>query len=141
MSPAPHRAETPAPSPESGGPRPASASLAPPDDDNADRQHSPGPPPDYRDDPGLEPGRAPPDSAAQPARDSPDTIVHWPPGPGTSPPTPGHGAAPGSAATPGQCRRSPAPGASRQRRSEEHTSELQSLRHLVCRLLLEKKNK
>ena len=24
-------------------------------------------------------------------------------------------------------------------RSEEHTSELQSLRHLVCRLLLEKK--
>src|SRR5438045_7544620 len=28
----------------------------------------------------------------------------------------------------------PAPG-----RSEEHTSELQSLRHLVCRLLLEKK--
>src|SRR5262245_63452245 len=28
-----------------------------------------------------------------------------------------------------------------QRRSEEHTSELQSLRHLVCRLLLEKKKK
>src|SRR5262245_63468368 len=27
------------------------------------------------------------------------------------------------------------------RRSEEHTSELQSLRHLVCRLLLEKKKK
>src|SRR5262245_64613299 len=27
-----------------------------------------------------------------------------------------------------------------QMRSEEHTSELQSLRHLVCRLLLEKKN-
>src|SRR5258705_10057342 len=26
-------------------------------------------------------------------------------------------------------------------RSEEHTSELQSLTHLVCRLLLEKKNK
>src|SRR5262245_62505847 len=25
-------------------------------------------------------------------------------------------------------------------RSEEHTSELQSVRHLVCRLLLEKKN-
>src|SRR3989442_11475324 len=31
-----------------------------------------------------------------------------------------------------------APGASR-RRSEEHTSELQSRPHLVCRLLLEKK--
>src|SRR5207253_10387155 len=29
----------------------------------------------------------------------------------------------------------------RQRRSEEHTSELQSRGHLVCRLLLEKKNK
>src|SRR5262245_62637437 len=30
-------------------------------------------------------------------------------------------------------------GGARCRRSEEHTSELQSLRHLVCRLLLEKK--
>src|SRR5205814_8047812 len=29
----------------------------------------------------------------------------------------------------------------RRHRSEEHTSELQSLRHLVCRLLLEKKKK
>src|SRR5437899_10897618 len=29
----------------------------------------------------------------------------------------------------------------RPKRSEEHTSELQSLRHLVCRLLLEKKKK
>src|SRR5437899_3605174 len=29
----------------------------------------------------------------------------------------------------------------RPQRSEEHTSELQSLRHLVCRLLLEKKKK
>src|SRR5258705_5990179 len=36
-----------------------------------------------------------------------------------------------------RCPRPPRrPGASR---SEEHTSELQSLRHLVCRLLLEKK--
>src|SRR5262245_65215559 len=36
---------------------------------------------------------------------------------------------------------SPGRGRRRQRvgRSEEHTSELQSLRHLVCRLLLEKK--
>src|SRR5436853_5196326 len=34
-----------------------------------------------------------------------------------------------------------APGADVKGRSEEHTSELQSLRHLVCRLLLEKKNK
>src|SRR2546422_10177432 len=35
-------------------------------------------------------------------------------------------------------RRLPAP---RRRRSEEHTSELQSRLHLVCRLLLEKKKK
>src|ERR1035438_10673022 len=33
----------------------------------------------------------------------------------------------------------PGRGARKCRRSEEHTSELQSLRHLVCRLLLEKK--
>src|ERR1039458_3480484 len=32
------------------------------------------------------------------------------------------------------------PGSAKSTRSEEHTSELQSLRHLVCRLLLEKKN-
>src|SRR5436853_6780906 len=42
------------------------------------------------------------------------------------------------------CRAAGNPGRSRttspaRRRSEEHTSELQSLRHLVCRLLLEKK--
>src|SRR5205814_5265751 len=41
------------------------------------------------------------------------------------------------------CRRSRMDGAGaapcRRIRSEEHTSELQSLRHLVCRLLLEKK--
>src|SRR5205814_9461547 len=37
-------------------------------------------------------------------------------------------------------RHSPArEGSAQSRRSEEHTSELQSLRHLVCRLLLEKK--
>src|SRR5437899_8181742 len=35
--------------------------------------------------------------------------------------------------------RSPRRNSRAQRRSEEHTSELQSLRHLVCRLLLEKK--
>src|SRR5437899_11417532 len=37
-------------------------------------------------------------------------------------------------------RESPAPKEKGQR-SEEHTSELQSLRHLVCRLLLEKKKR
>src|SRR2546422_5020325 len=35
--------------------------------------------------------------------------------------------------------RKPVPRAGRYRRSEEHTSELQSRLHLVCRLLLEKK--
>src|SRR5437899_9568960 len=37
--------------------------------------------------------------------------------------------------------RPPRRGAPLSPRSEEHTSELQSLRHLVCRLLLEKKKK
>src|SRR5258705_1977444 len=41
---------------------------------------------------------------------------------------------------PGRTRREPrAVAPLRYLRSEEHTSELQSLRHLVCRLLLEKK--
>src|SRR5262245_64512447 len=68
--------------------------------------------------------RRPPRSTLFPTRRSSDLIGH------------------GSDA-PAQCRgegiaalRSDARGA---RRSEEHTSELQSLRHLVCRLLLEKK--
>src|SRR5437899_10033539 len=47
----------------------------------------------------------------------------------------------------GACRHGRRPGSScawrvpraRRTRSEEHTSELQSLRHIVCRLLLEKK--
>src|SRR2546429_6589098 len=39
------------------------------------------------------------------------------------------------------CRENPLPGRRRTRRSEEHTSELQSRLHLVCRLLLEKKKK
>src|SRR2546425_8058103 len=38
-------------------------------------------------------------------------------------------------------RDSEAPGAETHTRSEEHTSELQSLAYLVCRLLLEKKKK
>src|SRR2546429_5077513 len=37
--------------------------------------------------------------------------------------------------------RHPDPAQRRHRRSEEHTSELQSRLHLVCRLLLEKKKK
>src|SRR5262245_65331975 len=46
----------------------------------------------------------------------------------------GPGTHPGRTGAGGQAK----PGAGRVR-SEEHTSELQSLRHLVCRLLLEKK--
>src|SRR2546422_4716633 len=45
-----------------------------------------------------------------------------------------------SAPRPPTPRRGPAPGG-RGTRSEEHTSELQSRLHLVCRLLLEKKKK
>src|SRR5256886_9092936 len=41
----------------------------------------------------------------------------------------------------GRCRRPPSGTGSDGRRSEEHTSELQSQSNLVCRLLLEKKNK
>src|SRR3712207_7263611 len=59
----------------------------------------------------------------------------------TAQPTPASGAArgdrprsaPGAGSTP--------PGARRTGRSEEHTSELQSRQYLVCRLLLEKKNR
>src|SRR5262245_63386060 len=39
----------------------------------------------------------------------------------------------------GRCGRTREPRDTVRARSEEHTSELQSLRHLVCRLLLEKK--
>src|SRR2546425_534508 len=48
---------------------------------------------------------------------------------------PGHGAAAGAAG------RAAADGAAAHDRSEEHTSELQSLAYLVCRLLLEKKKR
>src|SRR6266508_6666705 len=52
-----------------------------------------------------------------------------------------HDALPISAAPSGRrCRRRPHRRTAPARRSEEHTSELQSRGHLVCRLLLEKKN-
>src|SRR5438309_8368148 len=47
--------------------------------------------------------------------------------------------APGS--FPRRCRRAARLDADPAKRSEEHTSELQSQFHLVCRLLLEKKNR
>src|SRR5436853_2853798 len=54
-----------------------------------------------------------------------------------------HDALPSCSARPHACSGPPPPNGtstqSRGFRSEEHTSELQSLRHLVCRLLLEKK--
>src|SRR3954449_7177145 len=43
--------------------------------------------------------------------------------------------------SPSCCRRSPHSISRRSNRSEEHTSELQSHSHLVCRLLLEKKKR
>src|SRR5258705_6854096 len=46
-----------------------------------------------------------------------------------------------AAPTAGACRNRRNQCRYRRLRSEEHTSELQSLRHLVCRLLLEKKKK
>src|SRR5438093_7337295 len=56
---------------------------------------------------------------------------------GQSPPPPSqhHRSLPNALASGGQQTRN------RRGRSEEHTSELQSLTNLVCRLLLEKKNK
>src|SRR5260370_30729369 len=47
----------------------------------------------------------------------------------------------GDALAPGTIAAAVFAGRRRQRRSEEHTSELQSHLNLVCRLLLEKKNK
>src|SRR6266545_5041326 len=49
------------------------------------------------------------------------------------------GAGPGAAGACGQDRLQPRPPGRPGTRSEEHTSELQSLAYLVCRLLLEKK--
>src|SRR5947199_10511872 len=51
-----------------------------------------------------------------------------------------HGVRSGKTPHPRRCRGRHS-GRADSRRSEEHTSELQSLRHLVCRLLLEKKKK
>src|SRR5205085_8891162 len=59
-----------------------------------------------------------------------------PPTPPRCPPT---GSGPPSNTPP--ARRPPPARTRRRRRSEEHTSELQSQSNLVCRLLLEKKNK
>src|SRR5690349_23560865 len=53
---------------------------------------------------------------------------------------PARGARPADGRAPAGAARTPAAGRLREgRRSEEHTSELQSRRDLVCRLLLEKK--
>src|SRR2546429_6635470 len=55
-------------------------------------------------------------------------------------PAPRHARRPGSPLRlAGRCPRCSARWSSSRRRSEEHTSELQSRLHLVCRLLLEKK--
>src|SRR5690625_6824097 len=66
--------------------------------------------------------------------------------PGTGRAAPRAPRAPARAVEPGPCLRPTSthrgpPQVGRRRRSEEHTSELQSRGHLVCRLLLEKKNR
>src|SRR5438045_8389302 len=78
--------------------------------------------------------RSPPPEPPRPA-----PVVTRPPEPPR--PAPAQSKAPEVAAVPrpGQMPAMPAP--QPQPRSEEHTSELQSLRHLVCRLLLEKKKR
>src|SRR3712207_7734394 len=63
---------------------------------------------------------------------------------GDRPTTAGAGRRRRSARRPSPSRPAPGPAPrarGRARRSEEHTSELQSRQYLVCRLLLEKKNK
>src|SRR5205814_3612859 len=57
----------------------------------------------------------------------------------SSPPTSSFTSASSKKSSPPPCKSSSPPASSPSPRSEEHTSELQSLRHLVCRLLLEKK--
>src|SRR2546425_6534281 len=84
-------------------------------------------------------------STRLPVYPSPLTASICPPGSFSSPSVASHA----SSITPAAARnaaRAPAasyapPIASGPRRSEEHTSELQSLAYLVCRLLLEKKKK
>src|SRR2546423_7979553 len=76
--------------------------------------------------------RRPPRSTLFP---SPTLFRSARPPPAAAAPRPG---SPTPAAPAGRGRR-PAPTAAAPARSEEHTSELQSLAYLVCRLLLEKK--
>src|SRR5262249_59259827 len=81
--------------------------------------------------------RLPPGRSAPPPRRPPERV----PGRsrrargGSRPPVPFPGSAALGPGLPGL-----SPRRSHDRRSEEHTSELQSLTNLVCRLLLEKKN-
>src|SRR5437899_7206582 len=82
----------------------------------------------YRRSSDLAPSRAP----ARPATPSPGPPSAAAPAARSS--APGPAAAPPPPAPPSAAHSPPSPP-----RSEEHTSELQSLRHLVCRLLLEKK--
>src|SRR5439155_12099548 len=98
MFPTPHRVETLAQSPGAGGHRPASGPLVPRGGGDAGRLQSTGRTPDSEDGPasGLQP--APPDCAARPAPDSPDTTAPKPQWQGTAPQAPRHGGAPGLAA-------------------------------------------
>src|SRR5207253_9856505 len=81
---------------------------------------------------------------------SPEALGGRPPDPVGRPAAPRGGPAHGGPGRVGRGPREPGPAARHEvlaggglylRRSEEHTSELQSRGHLVCRLLLEKKKK
>src|SRR5438045_5430447 len=70
-----------------------------------------------------------------------DALPIWPRGACAAPRAPVAAARGAGGARPALDRAARATAPLGSRRSEEHTSELQSLRHLVCRLLLEKKKK
>src|SRR5437016_10871982 len=82
-----------------------------------------------------DPGRAEAVPRGDPERGPPRDLPREPRG--------GRGSRVAPRAAPGEPARAPAAGErpSAPSRSEEHTSELQSLTNLVCRLLLEKKKK
>src|SRR5262249_31966579 len=102
--------------PGPGAPRPGPAPLAHPGSDDAGRPPSSAPAPDYRGGPATWPGRALPASAAWPVLDSPGTTAHRTPGPDIGRRGPHYGGAPGSVASPGQCRQCPDRGTCARRR-------------------------
>src|SRR5262245_30444001 len=102
MSQALQRVETHAGSPGAGGFRPATGARTPRDGGETGGPHRTGRAPDSRD--GRAPGRGPgpPDCAAGPAPESPDTTACGSQRSGTAPLAPRHGETPGPAEPLGQ---------------------------------------